>query len=75
MQVRNCCRRGGKQEQVNASFFALNHCVELSTSGFILLVQEGLLCLLCVPPCSVELLQVSQAATAASCALELRAAL
>lgn len=50
MQVMNCCKRGGKQELVNASSRALNHHAELflSTSGFVLLVQEGLPCLLCV---------------------------
>lgn len=51
VQVINCCRKGGKQELVNASFFALNRRVELflSISGFMLLVQEVLLCvpLLC----------------------------
>lgn len=51
VQLMNCCRRGGKQELINASFFALNHHVEwfLSTSGFLFLVQGRLPYLLCVP--------------------------
>lgn len=53
VQVMNCCRRGGKRELVNASFFVLNHCVELflRTSGFLLLIREGLPYLLCVLLC------------------------
>lgn len=59
-----------QQKLVNASFLALNHRVELvlSASGFLLLVQEGLPCLL-----SVTLL--CGAAAGHCCILELQAAL
>lgn len=52
-------------------FLTLNHCVEcfLSASDFILLVQEGLPYLLCIP------LQVSQLATAVASALKSQAVL
>lgn len=74
MQVRNCCRRGSKQELVNARFFCIKSLCRVEYFRFYIAGSRRT-ALPTVSPCSLELLQVSQAATAASCALELRAAL